>query len=66
MLEVPVADEADLVVRFGVSLGWEGGGSGHSQLQDEIFCAITPFGSLMKLRDLFPKKVLILKIKDLR
>lgn len=35
MLEVPVADEADLVVRFGVSLGWEGGGSGHSQLQDE-------------------------------
>lgn len=33
MVEVPGADEADLVVRFGVSLGREG--AGHRQLQDE-------------------------------
>jgi len=35
MVEVQVADEADLVVRFGVNLGWDGVGSGHRQLQDK-------------------------------
>lgn len=35
MVEVRVADEADLVVRFGVNLGWDGRGSGHRQLQDK-------------------------------
>lgn len=30
-----MADDADLIVRFGVNLGWEGGGSGHRQLQEK-------------------------------
>lgn len=71
MVEVPVADEADLVVRIWSESGVEGGGSGHRQLQDEeagvescgignILC-YKSLGSLMKLRDLFPKTVLMPK-----
>ena len=35
MVEIRVADDADLIVRFGVNLGWEGGGSGHRHLQEK-------------------------------
>lgn len=58
-----VADEADLVVRFGVSLGWEGGGSGHRQLQDEagvevvgieIFLCYSSLWEPHEAWDLFP------------
>lgn len=59
-----------------MNLVWEGGSSGHRQLRNKgggaescgagDFCAINPFGSLMKLRDLFSKNVLTPKIKDVR
>ena len=30
-----MVDDADLIVRFRVNLGWEGGGSGHRHLQEK-------------------------------
>lgn len=35
MVWVPVAEDADLVVIFGMNLVWEGGGNGHRQLQNK-------------------------------